>query len=372
MRVMVWNINRFTGNTLARNIPYNEWHIIETVYGQALDIFIVVEVQSGQGLRGSLINGGGRTGSLELLAMLRDEAGAPDWRLVPPLRLVQGIIGQNYTEGISVFYNNTTLDFVGPYYWNANQGVATAINAGTPYPNAWNGALPGGNNRAGKVDFTHYQNGNALEFPNANNRRPFYTEFVERGGAARTIKLLSAHLPPNQADGALGLNRISNITEIRNVGANEVVIVAGDFNFNLINIGQNHVNDVRAFSLFNLFLPVQFTPATGATRIADTNNATMAGVAPGYGYLLNEYLDNIFVRYGGGLAAPAHNPIVVNRVVGSGPNYPIDMARTIPQILADPNLDANGQLSLFREDYNYAHIARFSGVSDHLALVMDV
>jgi hypothetical protein len=371
MRLMIWNINRFTHNTLNRSMPYNQWYILETVYQQAVDIFVVVEVQSSQGLRGSLIQSGGKTGSLELLQILRDEDANPDWRLVPPLKLVQGIIGQTYTEGISVFYRNATLDFVGPYYWDNNQGIATAANAGTNYPASWNGALPGGNNRAGKVDFVYYNNpGAVLEFPETTHRRPFQTNFTERGGLQRNIKLFSVHLPPNQANAALALMRMSNIADIRNPGANDVVMVAGDINFNLANIGQTYLDDVRFFALVNYFVPVQFNLAAGPTRIDDVNNATLAGGPPGYGYLLPQYIDNIFVRYGTGLAAPAHNPTVINRVVGSGP-YGIDMANTIPAILGMGGLNGAQKLALFQEEENYGHLARYTGVSDHLPLVID-
>ena len=371
MRLMVWNINRFTHNSLNRNMPYNQWYILETVYQQAVDIFVVVEVQSSQGLRGSLIQSGGKTGSLELLGLLRDEDANPDWRLVPPLKLVQGIIGQNYTEGISVFYRNATLDFVGPYYWDNNQGIATAANAGTNYPASWNGALPGGNNRAGKVNFVRYDDANAvLEFPETTHRRPFQTNFTERGGLQRNIKLFSVHLPPNQANAALAMMRMSSIADIRNPGANDVVLVAGDFNFNLAQLTQNYLDTVRFFALVNYFAPVQFNLAAGPTRIEDTNNATIAGVAPGYGYLLQQYIDNIFARYGTGLVAPAHNPIVINRVVGSPP-YGSDMLDSIASILGMGGLTAQEKLDLFREEQNYGHIARYAGVSDHLPLVID-
>lgn len=372
MRLMVWNINRFTGNSLNRNFPYNQWYVLETVYGQALDIFVVVEVQSSQGVRGSLIRGGGKTGSLELLEVLRAESGAPDWRLVPPLRLVQGVIGQTYTEGISVFYNNDTLNFTGPNYWNAKRGISTPNDIGTQYPNPWNAVLPNGNNRAGKVDFTHYYFGSTVDFPNSNNRRPFYTEFVERGGEKRNIKLLSVHLPPNQADAALAMSRLIDIDELHNLGSKDVVIAAGDFNFNLIKFGQKYLDTARAEVLFKYFRPIQFTLTTGATRVEKISDATLAGAAPGYGYLLNDFLDNIFVRYGSGLTAPTHNELVVNRVVGSGPNYPVDMSISIPSLLNDVRINDTERLSIFQEEYNYGHIAHFGGVSDHLPLVMDI
>jgi hypothetical protein len=370
MRVMVWNINRFTDNSLNRNMPYNEAYITGTVFAQALDLFIIVEVQSSQGLRGAVIGGGGATGSLALLATLRNIAGNNNWCLVPPLKLVQGIIGQNYTEGISVFYNSAALTFTGPYFWDSNQGIATAANAGTPYPNPWNTTLPlPADNHAGKVDFVRYDNNAVLEFPNATDRRPFQTNFTEVGGAARTIKLFSVHLPPDQARAADAMGQLALIADIRNVAANEIVLVAGDFNFNLAQLGQTHLNDVRFFSLVNQFLPVQFNLAAGPTRIEEINSATMAGGPPGYGYLLPQYLDNIFVRYGGGLPPP-HNPLVINRVVGTGP-YGADMANTIPTILAMGGLNPAQQLALFRQPLNYGHIAHFGGVSDHLPLVMD-
>jgi hypothetical protein len=375
MRLMTWNINRFNQATFNRSI-WNADYIYTTALGQALDILIVIEVQTAHaGVRGQLITGNGQTGVMTLLNLLRASPGNPDWRLVPPARLSNVFAGDEYNEGIAVFYNNGTLNFTGPNYIDAH-GITTpnVLNAAAAYPLAWNGALPGGNNRAGRVDFQRYDDANTtLNFPTNQDRRPWYTTFTERGGALRNLKLFSVHLPPNTARASEATMNLSLCAELRNgIGANDVVIVAGDFNVNLVNLQvMNHVDFVR-YSY--LYAAMNSGPEFGAaeTRIAGANAATLQGNAPGYGYLLNESLDNVYLRYGAGLAAPGHNATVVNRVIGTGVAYPIHMVNPIPAILAAPWL-AWQKLAVFQQFQNYGHLAvGTGGTSDHLPLVIDI
>lgn len=372
MRLMTWNINRFNQASLDRSI-WNEDYIYDTATRQALDIFIVIEVQTAQaGARGQLITGNGRTGVLSILAELRTHD--PFWCLVPPVRLSPVFNGDEYNEGIAVFYNDYTLNFTGPNYIDAH-GITTpnVLNAAAAYPVAWNGALPVGNNRAGRLDFQHFQNHNVLNFPANQDRRPWYVEFTERGGALRNLKLFAVHLPPDTTRATQACLSLATATELRNVGANDVMIVAGDFNVNLINF--QTFTYLQRTDYQQLYLAMGQAPEFGGarTRIEGVNAATPQGGAPRYGYLLNESLDNVFLRYGAGLAPPpAHNATVIDRVIGTG-GYPVDMNNTIPQIQGMNHLNVAEQNALFRIRRNYGHLAvGTGGTSDHLPLVIDI
>jgi hypothetical protein len=384
MRLMVWNINRFNQNTFNRS-NYNQSYITSTITGQPLDIFIVIEVQTAQaGVRGQLVTGNRRAGVLTLLQLLRNLPGHPDWRLVPPVRIAPVQNGNEYNEGIAVFYNNATLTFTGPDYIGA-QGIVTpnAHNA-TAYPNTWNGALPAGNNRAGRLNFQHYQNHSILNFPGNQDRRPWLTTFTEIGGAGRTLKLFTVHFPPTGL-GEQGNPRacqaalsLSDAAELRNLAPNEVAIVAGDFNINLRQFGNlPNAQRTQYHSLIGALgggLPLF---VGDETLIESANTATVQGQAPRYGYLRPLSLDNIFLRYAAPAAPPAnHNALVVNRVIGTGANYPVDMFNDIPQILGFPAADFTPQErdDLFRFEENYGHLGTFNnlGTSDHLPLVIDI
>jgi hypothetical protein len=385
MRLMVWNINRFNRATLTRS-NYNVSYIRSTVTGQPLDIFIVIEVQTAQhGVRGQLITGEGCTGVLTLLQLLRNLPGHPDWRLVPPVRLSPVFAGNEYNEGIAVFYNAATLTFTGPDYIGAQGIVTPNAHQATAYPNTWNGALPVGNNRAGRLNFQHYQNHSMLNFPDDRDRRPWLTTFTEIGGAGRTLKLFALHFPPTR-HGEQGNPRacqatmsLSNAAELRNLAPKEVAIVAGDFNINLRQFGNLPYSQQTQYQFLIAALGggLPRIPLS-ETMIESVNTATvLRGHAPGYGYLRNLSLDNIFLRYAAPAAPPAnHNALVVNRVIGTGANYPVDMFNTIPQILGFPAADFTQQErnDLFRFEENYGHLGTFNnlGTSDHLPLVIDI
>jgi endonuclease/exonuclease/phosphatase family protein len=375
--VMSWNIDKFNQSTLDRT-DYNGDHILDVFTSSPLDIVVIIEVQSDQGTGGTLIGGSGRTGLLTLLADLRAEDQYSGWQLVPPPRLNDNILGPAHTEGIGVFYRSATLTFTGPYYYQGPAHVATAAGPGQAYAGLWANALPPGNLWAPQVAFYAY-GGALLNFPNAGNRPPMLTTFTVNG-TTRTIRLLSFHLPPNQATAALALPQLTAIRELfANLGANDVVVAAGDLNYDPARVttasAAMYYNGTRA--TFRDFRG--FTAANGVTRIVDTAYASPALVGGGlrdYQRVRNpngtrtvNHLDNAFVRYGTQpVAAPAFNPQVVDMVAGTG-DWRTSMSQTIAAIQGQQLYDP---VALFRQENNYGHIARWQGVSDHLPIVIDI
>jgi hypothetical protein len=366
----------------------NNHYILDHIHRGSPDIFVLIENRSSQGRLGSLIDGNGAAGALFILQYLREINAS--WCLVPPLRTVnRDPLGNGtYTEGMSVYYRADRLNFIGPYVWPAaaptqgpkvavpNTGVATA-----DYPIPWRNCLPANNHYAGQFQFFD-GNGTEILFENANHRRPFLTRFREQGGQQRTINLLAVHNAPNNASARTATSRMGNIREINNPGNNEVSVIAGDFNINIY----GNIMD-RAF--FNSFLHLygfrqHFGTDQGPTTIRSVNQATLVGQAPGYGYLKREGLDNIFTKYGQNTFRPQnHNPLVLNRVVGVN-GYPPHMENSIEEmakIVRNMSEPPNNQplagdnpklLEIFRHMYNYGHIGNYPGVSDHMALVMDI
>jgi endonuclease/exonuclease/phosphatase family metal-dependent hydrolase len=378
MRVMSWNISRFNTESLHRGPNnLNMWYIAGTITTAEPDILILIEVQSGKGPMGSLITAGGKTGVLELLAILRNfnVAGQIDWMLVPPLKLVDSVIDTKYTEGIGVFYNNATLDFQGPYYWDSEFAKGVSFQIDSPYTGAWAATLPGGNNRAGKYEFQS-TSGQAIGFPNLGNRPPFYTLFRERGGANRNIHLFSVHLPPHRAPAAEAMYKLANVSELGNMGANDVFVAAGDFNYDprpqiSDTSGTAEYYDKAVNGAFgdHTYMLGQPLLAQG-TRVHDTFGSTPDN------YRLDERLDNIFARYGSmGIVPAAHNAAVIDAVAGVPAPYitDTDMEYSLAEILNShgPTIafDALLQIGLFQGHQNFGHIARWNGVSDHLPII---
>ncbi|MGA7730227.1 MAG: endonuclease/exonuclease/phosphatase family protein [Chloroflexia bacterium] len=381
MRLMSWNINRFTNGTLHRGPNnLNMWYVTDTINRAEPDIFVLIEVQSGKSTMGSLITVGGKDGVFELLTILRNfnVPNQIDWMLVPPLKLVDSTIDQQYTEGIAVFYNNATLDFQGPYYWDNNKQIGVSVQTNTPYPGAWATMLPQGNNRAGKYKFAD-SDSQTLGFPAQANRPPFYTLFHERGGLQRNIKLFSVHFPPHRAPAAEAMFKLSTVAELGQLGANDVFVAAGDFNFDprpqpkdTTTTSQYYgyaVNGLFGDQTYRLGQPF----FVQGTRVQDTDDSSP------FNYLLDECLDNIFARYGSlGIIPPNHNAAVINPVAGTPAPYitETEMQYSIGEILTMqtpiPTLDALYQVIAFRSPENYGHIARYQGVSDHLPVIAEI
>jgi hypothetical protein len=375
-RILYWNIQQFGINKMQKEartsghkrkrMPDGSYAIdtnavkrlgvIMSTLGQNTpDILVVVETSTGQGAPGTLISAGGAQGATFLLGELRRTLGAT-WMLVPPLRLGVGGV----QEGISVFYNSANLNFTGPWGWNGDLNPSQAMGGGFVPVNygaaAWLNCLPAGStpnvagviNRntpyrrlAGQWEFLLPPVGTAagvpIQFPGPNNRTPFLTTFWDPA-ANRTIKLVAYHAPPQSGAAANGTNRIADIQEITtDLQANEVAVVVGDFNVNLINPYYSGIAYGRLtaapLNFQRALNPVANTwPEKGyiGTMLKPRKQGAPANTNgyPGYGYMSNDgnydSVDNILVKYGTGLAAPANNNFtIVNRVTGAPYNMDI-------------------------------------------------
>lgn len=344
------------------------------------------------------------------------------WCLVPPL--VSGSRGR--AEGIAVFYNSTKLQFIGPYILPAPPFGKTrpgAIAAGPaslgpameaiaplpplgiyegfwgdngpgmdPIPGTKPGAglnclpnrlVPGGhgplsgvneNHLAGQFEF-YNPPGTKINFPNPGDRSPFLTRFIDLTAVPyRIINLYSFHARPGQTPPAPGIlpEAVAGTANLANVPgisgaipANEVNVIAGDFNVSLFDTGgpnnanlaygplrnsaaagglgyTQHINPGAA-----VHTPTEegyyFTHMIGQNSTVSkvssgdptpwnspkTTGPTAHAVGyPAYGYAgtgkVGRYdaIDNIFTKYGGGAGA-AGNITVVNRVTGTPYNLGI-------------------------------------------------
>ena len=356
-----------------------------------------------------------------------------NWCLIPPINVGGGggnnlgfAQGNGMREGIAVYYRSDKLQFIGPYVMTSFANVLHAKSPNQPnltvgdladYP-AWaNGAFGGAampnniprthnigrlggqgrpvrvreNQFAGQYAYYPLPNpplplplpnqGNRIHFPNANNRSPYLTSFIDLNHPNnRIIKLFSFHSSPGTADDAVA--RLAQIPEIQNVAANEVSVIVGDFNvdsfvayarpnpaqgfnnpnqtnpyFGLTNT-QNytmHLSPLNAGALSNdrkpycstHYLPVlnqlvqQPDFATPLNNMS-AQNPPMTGDYPSYGFMSNNgAIDNIFTRYGNNAnPIPPNNPniTIANTLTGKPYNT------VMQQIAANPPWNAVAQI----------------------------
>lgn len=397
-RVVVWNVNRFSINTVndssggtfleqldsISQSALNHWFIENIARatdgnGNSADILVVIEVQSSRSVLGSLVGASGAQGVLFLLNSLRENVAA-DWCVVPPLKLVglnDAGEAANYTEGIAVYFRSTKLNFTGPYIWPTigNVALPPALGIAGPYPAPYANALPANNYFAGQYEFFQNPANRTGDFNyiSGNYRRPFLTTFTEVVGG-RVIKLMSVHPSPNSSKVQV-VNSISDIVEIQPSVNPQVVMVAGDFNLNTITTynfftGKSTGGDANQGyyglrQIFNQRISSTNRDTNGVTAIYRIGDATPAA------YLTRNGIDNIFLRYDGGLAAPVpNNPRIINPVTGTD-EYNLEMMQSIATINSS-YMTTVARENAFRKDVNYGHIAHFAGVSDHLPLVIDI
>jgi endonuclease/exonuclease/phosphatase family metal-dependent hydrolase len=448
-RIMFWNIEKFGLNKVTNPSGHRQRGanvsqaaaaaermtlIVRMVQQANPDIIVVVEVTTGAGLPGTMVGEQGVKGAWTLLINLQWASLVKDWCLVPPLRT-------SNREGVAVLYRKTKLVFSGPYRWSGGPGGSAAappIGPAAPPPGIVGAAygfpenmlvgkrkVPDGARYNAKVKenfcaaqttgWTPYPAGGALA--PLRPREPYLTTFAETGagGFVRDIAIISIHAPAKAAPAATYLRALATVNEIVKASvANEVRVVAGDFNVNLLNAeGKLAASYERLLRLpaplnFALGLTPAAVPAGGlpaaapgyyATHIKTRRGAEFwppnSAIYPGYGYIgsadvANLYaIDNIFTR--GGVIPP--NFTILNPVVGSPfrafvppPAYapplgtiavnrrgglPTPAAEPpAPEAVPDPALAANiGQQQSFRGWNNYG---RIRSTSDHLPIVMDV
>lgn len=351
-------------------------------------LFVLIENLSSQGTVGSLAGGNGAIGARLLLDRIRGVTLNPNWMLVPPLKLVDRLqIEQDdedlfalvregaYTECISVFYRNDLLDFVGPYVWpaagNNDDETKTAqpnVNQATgAYPDEWEGTYPPGNYYAGQFQYfrDRVNRTNEIFFPDIGCRRPFFTQFRERGGAQRLISLVSVHYPPNGPAAAASFARTLGYFSRDDypIQNNEVLLIGGDINLDYLSddpVMQHAVYTMPALLGFTTVLdhrPPAYIP--WPTIIRRANNATLGN------YLGNVGLDNIALRVGQGLQPFGYFFNVYDRVNRTDPSMMFNSPESIAGLAAP-----EPQNTMFRLQQNYRYMGPVPGVSDHLPVFM--
>ncbi|MCB1656488.1 MAG: hypothetical protein KDI41_22185 [Pseudomonadales bacterium] len=455
-RVLYWNIEKFATNKIAnpgngrqngaalnqnqasvQRLAYINAHFgITGALGAASppDIFVVVEVATGYDGRGIIARGSGPAGALTLLAALQATTGNPNWRLVPPLQT-------GPRESVAVYYDSTNYVFTGPWQWPGGVGPAfDPAGMGPPpvaaYPAPFvapivaNAVVAAGaahnvgiaqSRLAAATGFT-YAAALAPALAGPINfggvRAPYWVSFAELGvgpaprPVARNISLFCIHSPANAGAGVY-LRRLDRIAEIADgpLAGNEVRVVLGDFNVNLLNndplLTRNGNYATLAGNGYALGIdrpggppaPLNGWPGYFATHIRRTSHASywsrnaQLEYYPGYGYtgthvIANFYsIDNILARYGGAAGGPMANVTVLNGIVGSNYgaiapppgaapigtyNLPIRMGNLV-QFGAPPPAQAPvhnvGRQGAFRGWGNYGCIR---STSDHLAIVADI
>jgi hypothetical protein len=401
-RILYWNINNFSRPKIQVPAPpavaleatARLNYIVQNVFrgpvgGPIPDIIVVVEVYSRVrevGAEGTVLGSVGNAGQgvRLLLAQIRADAvlgaGGTNWCVVPPINL--GTMGQR--EAVAVYYNATTMQFTGPnliYLLYGAVPQSQPVNAATHaaianYPPNWVADMPalgrttnfmiGGvatpipeNQLAG--EWQYYMPGtvrpipshpapwenppNRIQFPNEGCRAPFYTRFLETGGAARTLNIFSVHTSPSSARQAV--LRMQNIQDMAAVAGGQVNVVLGDFNVDTFGGDWGAYNwmmppggiytcelDPRvghAGPVVPARKPYCMTHLLPTAHATPYNNTGMGvptdpqhNVYPRYGYMGSSWpninnsgaIDNIFTAYGAGAGASA-NITVVNTVTGT-------------------------------------------------------
>lgn len=446
-RILYWNIEKFASNKIANpstkrtrggalkanqksverlNYINLHWALTDNLGAVSPpDIIVVVEVSTAYDGRGNLVRGAGATGSQTLLTAIRATTGNAHWMLVPPLQT-------GPREAVAVYFDSSNYAFTGPWHWPGGVGPATAPAAMGPPPVAYaapfGALLPGTaapvgganagtpqNRLAAATDFTfaaaHANAGAAAAF--GTMRAPYWVSFAEltAGGlpVARNISLFCIHSPASAVAGAY-LAALNGLAEIADgIAADEVRVVLGDFNVNLLNNDGARTRNASYAALAgggyalgidrpgNPPAPINGWLGYFATHIKRGSKSTYWSTAaktdyyPGYGYVgssivPNLYsIDNILARYGAGAGGPMANVTVVNGIVGSrydviapapgnpptgAYDLPIHMAG-VPFAAAPPQAPAFsvGRRSAFNGWINYG---RIRSTSDHLAIVADI
>lgn len=429
-RIMAWNIQDLTLKKLqpsdADPSYYRAKYILQSVLlslNRKPDIFVVIEVETGVpdvrvGAQSFVVadNSGGPAVRLILNALRYADEDA-DWRVVPPM--ISG--SERRKEGIAVFFNNDRVNFRGPLQletFTVGEGReqrksfqrASGIGGQAPtYLPPWENALPDQkpagpdignglkqNQLAGKVLWDNPHGQGLLNFPDAGTRSPFYTSFIEKGGAGRTINLMSVHLPPNTNKAAQAVTNLMSLPQMSGpMSVGEVRVLCGDFNINFQNPDrvlkwnpmimrniQRSDGTTTHFSMLNWTAPSLLKPV---------DLATLAGTPDHFDYMSSGWrvdrqqdeddflrlvsYDAIFAAFNAG-SAPWPPGYVMNRVAGTpwttNPTVTSAMDRSISDLqnwARNWHAPLVTQTDLFQRVENFGKIR---GTSDHLAVYADV
>jgi hypothetical protein len=311
-KILVWNIQKFGinkfnnpsmkrgknigGLTKQRASAQREVLLDSILQATDPDILVVIEVSSGDKYPESLASRtGGMNGCVAMLARLRGMLGAPDWRLVPPLRLGRGSIA----ESMGVFYKGQSTNagvvtnryFTGPNLWTAGRlSVRPGAAAAAAYAAVGGVDLnaminPPGGGAARVIPATALHNALLAEdtvaarteflLTNADDsagvgaidykqfRSPYMTTFTEvTAGVTRNLSVFGIHSPAVTGDQKVFITHLRMTYEICSaLGANETRVIGGDFNLNLLDVMCNDSQVYAPLTAAPFNYDVLLTPA---------------------------------------------------------------------------------------------------------------
>lgn len=388
MKVLVWNVQRFTdakfrdgyvyrGNFKRRRVYFNAAEVLAymrqifTGNGTAAkrpDVIAILEVlaPTDSALGAPLAAGtGGADGLIELLGYIKAWTGNDDWRLVPPLKCNPAApVGMQWaqSEVVGVFYDSNRIRFDGPNRWIAGASQPPAAGAAGHYPAPWDeDGYTLNTTNAGMVQFFTAA-GVELEFPGAANRRPFVVDLTEIGPPARTIRFGFVHTSPGYHIG--GTREMANIRQMKGnaVADPPLTVFAGDFNVNLYNAGD------RAYSYAPLY-GEQFVGAFNTWNQRSTHYEETGDARPGTWPNYQEYklLDTFLVRRkagGSAVAVAGYAKASVNCTLGWPAPYTTTMNISIANLATYDN-----PTEAFRWWENFWHIRK---TSDHTPTFLNI
>ena len=413
MRILAWNIQWFTLSRVecspqgsmeadfddADRVVANGTYISSTVRQADPDVFVLLEARcTWNQTVGTLADGDGTIALQILLTSLRMVN--RNWCLVPPLRINPSVIPTDlearYTETIGVYYRSDRLTFTGPLRWPLNVARTAPSPTGPPippggnvaasYPAPWDATLPPGTVAAPQTSFV--KDGYEIYFTEAINRRPYLTTFTELGGMRRNVRLFSVHLPPKRVKSRQALSLMTTISNADSQpGNDELTVIVGDTNVNLN--GNTLDQDTDSTLKLRGYIPVypQSRRPSGRPRVYSPSVIRSRTKATFDDYKTGKACYDYGYVWYGPRARPQQRPnsgVVADRVAGVAaanglPGFTHDMRVPLAELIGMSTADLrrifgpNAQRSnIFRERWNYGHISRPDGTSDHLPFFLIV
>jgi hypothetical protein len=392
MRLLVWNIERFTLKRISDASGKDEIEqansqdrsaeclsfIIDNVQAADADVLVVLEALAPKGPINQLAAAGN---GVQGLIRLREELSAKlnrNWFLVPPLRANPDVLDSNtYTETVGVFWRDDRVWFRGPLVWpQAPDGSPSPTGppiqpgsgpAAAKYPAPWNDVMPrtlGDTNWAAQVALVPGANPTPTIGDRPTNRQPYITDFFEPA-TQRAIRLFSVHLPPNKTAPTALQSILQLQSSMWTPRPNEVVVIAGDMNIDLIRPTTNDSAHLRYMTTnaFVLLGPYPISMGAARSMLQPVDEADLDS------YLKDHLYDYAFARYAAPPPARTFRSVVVDRVVGVRQviqgEAPIQTFGTAMGLTPKQIEDSTYPVALFRRRRNYGRIRE---TSDHSAL----